>query len=89
MKRTLWMFPRNKRRCPPTDVGLVIRALSNALSESEDSSIGSQIAQDALIETFNTLELIEGEQLQHVNSGGLRTYLAYFRQLGLTFRKQL
>ena len=31
------MFPRNKRTCPPTVVRLMIRALSNLLSQSGDS----------------------------------------------------
>ncbi len=87
------MFPRNKRKAKPTEVGLMIRVLSTVLAESKNHSLKgdtkdkTQEIEDNLIQKFNQLELKVGGQLQHANSGGFRTYLSFFNQLGLTFEK--
>ena len=65
---------------------MLIRALSNALSQSQHSQL-SQNAQNKWIETINSFELKSGGTLQHTSSGGARTYLAYFKQLGLIFER--
>lgn len=87
MKRTLWMFPRCKRTAGATEVGLMLRALSNALHDSPNNTL-DQITQDKLIETFNQFELKEGGKLLHFSSGGARTYFAYLKQLGFLFERQ-
>ena len=84
MKRTLWMFPRNKRTAGATEIALILRALSNALNASKNSNL-DQSAQDELINTFNDFNLKVGGKLQHLNSGGERTYEAYLKQMGLIF----
>ena len=86
MNRTLWMFPRNIRTAKPAELGMVVRALSNALASSKDSYL-DQDSQDVYSSTLNNLNLKNGGKLQSSNSGGIRTYLAYLEQLGLIFRR--
>jgi hypothetical protein len=87
MERTLWMFPRNVRRAPPLDNGLLLRALSSALSTTIDNSTKSQDFQDSIITELNNLKLRHGGALQYSRSGGWRTYVAYLDQLGLIFER--
>jgi len=86
MNRTLWMFPRNIRTAKPAELGMVVRALSNALASSKDSYL-DQDSQDVYSSTLDNLNLKNGGKLQSSNSGGMRTYLAYLEQLGLIFRR--
>ena len=81
------MFPRCKRKAEPTEIGLMLRALSNALADSTDNTL-DQDTQDKLIQTYNSFELKYGGHLQHKNSGGFRTYEVYFKQLGLIFKSE-
>lgn len=87
MKRKVWMFPRCKRKAGPTEIGLMLRALSNALADSTDNTL-DQDTQDKLIQTFNSFKLKDGGTLQHMQSGGFRTYVSYFNQLGLIFKSE-
>ena len=87
MQRTLWMFPRCKRKAPPTEIGILVRSLSNALAQTEDSKL-SQRAQDKWMETANEFELKSGGAFQHIASGGGRTYIAYLKQMGLIFHTE-
>lgn len=88
------MFPRNIRTCKPTTVGLMLRVFSTVLASSKnhslegDSERTAQEIENDLIGKFNELGLKEGNILQHKQSGGYRTYLAYFKQLGLCFERE-
>lgn len=87
VQRTLWMFPRNKRKAAPTELGIILRSLSTALAHSEHSSL-DQNAQDEWMKTAQEFGLKSGGAFQHTASGGARTYLAYLKQMGLLFQKR-
>ena len=86
MNRTLWMFPRNLRKAKPAELGMIVRALSNALASSKGSYL-DQHSQNIYSNTLNKLNLKNGGKLQSSNPGGIRTYIAYLEQLGLIFRR--
>ncbi|MDA8619852.1 hypothetical protein N9L28_03725 [Luminiphilus sp.] len=86
VKRTVWMFPRCKRSAPPTELGLLVRSLSNALAQSAESTL-DQEGEDAWLETVAEFELKSGGAFQHIASGGGRTYIAYLEQMGLIFKR--
>ena len=85
MNRTLWMFPRNKRTAFPFDVAMMLRVLSNVIADEPNTQL-SQSTQDQITQTFRDLGLADGGDLRDLQSGGFRTYEAYLRQLGLTFK---
>jgi len=80
------MFPRNLRKAKPAELGMIVRALSNALASSKGSYL-DQHSQNIYSNTLNKLNLKNGGKLQSSNPGGIRTYIAYLEQLGLIFKR--
>jgi len=86
MGRTIWMFPRNKRRVRPLDFALITRALVVASGLGKEWG-GDQDKQDVFAKILNDLGLKAGGDLQDQKSGGSRTYEAQLVLLGLIFKE--
>ena len=81
MARQIWMFPRNKRRMPPLETALILRAMVVA-SELGTSWGGEQVQQDKFSRLLEEYGLKKGGNQKDQKSGGPRTYESQMSLLG-------
>jgi hypothetical protein len=82
MNRQIWMFPRAKRRMPPLETALILRAMVVA-SELGETWGREQEQQNNFSELLNSYGLKKGGKLQDEKSGGARTYESQMTFFGL------
>jgi hypothetical protein len=85
MGRQIWMFPRNKRRMPPLETALILRALVVA-SELGASWGGDQARQNHFFKLLEEYGLKKGGNQRDLKQGGARTYEAQMSLLGLIYK---
>jgi len=85
MSRQIWMFPRNKRRMPPLETALILRAMVVA-SELGNTWGGEQEQQNKFSQLLEEYGLKKGGNQKDDNSGGPRTYESQMSLLGLLFK---
>ena len=85
MARQIWMFPRNKRRMPPLETALILRAMVVA-SELGTSWGGEQVQQDKFSRLLEEYGLKKGGNQKDQKSGGPRTYESQMSLLGFLFK---
>jgi hypothetical protein len=85
MSRQIWMFPRNKRRMPPLETALILRAMVVA-SELGNIWGGEQKKQNKFSQILEEYGLKKGGNQRDENSGGPRTYESQMSLLGLLFK---
>jgi hypothetical protein len=73
MSRQIWMFPRAKRRMPPLETALILRAMVVA-SDLGETWGREQEQQNNFSSLLNSYGLKKGGKLQDEKSGGARTY---------------
>lgn len=81
--RTIWMFPRNKRKLKPLEMVLQLRAYIS--SGGKSGLLKKQKRQDSFSKALNAHGLKKGGVLEDRRSGGARTYEAQFKALGLIY----
>lgn len=79
------MFPRNKRRMPPLETALVLRAMVVA-SELGATWGGDQEQQNRFSQLLEQYGLKGGGEQRDANSGGPRTYEAQMSLVGLLYK---
>lgn len=80
--RTMWMLSRPKRRIDPWTIFRVLSIFSTA------KGLHTQEGQDALKEELERQHLKRDHGAYHPKSGGMRTYEAQLRSLGLLYRRE-
>ncbi len=85
MSRQIWMFPRNKRRMPPLETALILRAMVVA-SDLGNIWGGEQKKQNKFSQILEEYGLKKGGNQRDENSGGPRTYESQMSLLGLLFK---
>ncbi len=87
MFRQIWMFPRNKRKMPPLETALILRAMVVA-SELGTSWGGDQGQQDKFSRLLDQYGLKKGGKPIDQNPGGARTYESQMSLLGLIYKDE-
>ena len=87
MRRQIWMFPRNKRRMPPLETALTLRAMVVA-SELGSTWGGEQEQQNKFTHLLEQYGLKKGGNQRDAKSGGARTYEAQMSLVGLLFKDE-
>ena len=85
MSRQIWMIPRNKRRMPPLETALILRAMVVA-SELGKTWGGKQDQQDKFTKLLEEYGLKKGGNQRDTKSGGARTYESQMSFLGLIYK---
>jgi len=85
MARQIWMFPRNKRRMPPLETALILRAMVVA-SKLGTTWGGEQAQQNQFSKLLEEYGLKKGGNQKDENSGGPRTYESQMSLLGLLYK---
>lgn len=87
MRRQIWMFPRNKRRMPPLETALTLRAMVVA-SELGSTWGGEQEQQNKFTQLLEQYGLKKGGNQRDAHSGGARTYEAQMSLVGLLYKDE-
>ena len=85
MSRQIWMFPRNKRRMPPLETALILRAIVVA-SKLGTTWGGDQEQQKKFTKMLEDYGLKKKGVQRDENPGGSRTYESQMSLLGLLFK---
>lgn len=79
------MFPRNKRRMPPLETALILRAMVVA-SELGSTWGGEQEQQNKFTQLLEQYGLKKGGNQRDIHSGGARTYESQMSLVGLLYK---
>lgn len=85
MARQIWMFPRNKRRMPPLETALILRAIVVA-SELGTNWGGNQEQQNKFTKILEDYGLKKRGEQRDAKPGGSRTYESQMTLLGLLYK---